>query len=356
MRPETRRVKELFKCYKSMKKDEQTLLNGNRADSFLVKKEDLKDLKQVLVDGVPKHIYPKHILERFSPDVVNPSYFWKQAAMTFPCHSVSSNPEADTIEKVNQISLKKAHMEFPGTPLPSTLHFLKQFNKDKKALQVDLKEIDDMLEKCVATEAFERAAVLQKEQNYLGEKIKKATKNKKEISLMEIGPGFGCVKEYLDWYFKEQLDYHAIDVYPMFEYDQLYKCNGKRFPKQVYGKRFDAVYSVNVFQHLSVVQRRSYYREAFRYLKEGGLFTFSVMAIGDNCEDLVCETPEKKKQRLFGISDEDGNYYIQFFSQFTKLQRTRDVMKDVEDVGFTVVGGHLHMNTLILFCKKFTKK
>jgi len=359
MKPETRRVRKLFKAYSELKIDEQAIKAGKndekvRADSFLITKEVLKEIKYVEVDGAHKTVLAKETIERFSPDNINPNYFWKQAAINFPMHAISANPDATDIEKVNTISLEQIHVKGPGTPLPTIISFLEKRSKSKKELEKDLVALNVQLQAAVFEEDYEKAANLRDEISNLNGIIKKTTNNVQPLTFLEIGPGFGCVKHALDYHFRDKIDYHAIDVHPLFEYDKLYKCNGSKFPRQLRGKRFDAIYSVNVFQHLSVKQRRSYYKEVYRTLKEGGAFIFSVMAMSEKSKDWVFDMPDGSKRRLFGFADEDDNFYIQFFSQFTRVQYGTEIQNDLTEAGLTIVSGEFKRNCLTIYCKKFT--
>ena len=70
--------------------------------------------------------------------------------------------------------------------------------------------------------------------------------------LLEIGCGYGNLYNFL----KNDCDYSGIDVVKRFDACTLTDGNG--IPKSILNKKFDVVYSCNVFQHLSLKQKRRY--------------------------------------------------------------------------------------------------
>lgn len=131
----------------------------------------------------------------------------------------------------------------------------------------------------------------------------------KNFRVLEIGPGYGQMK---DFYERNGDTYEAIDVNPLF--DGCLKGDGSSIPD----KEYDFVVSSNVFQHLSVNQRRSYYRSIQKNLSSKGFFSFTT-AITDT------------SKRLY-----NGKGYMYTTGQFTELQYLTEVFEDLREVGLEI--------------------
>ena len=267
---ENKVIRKHFKKYKDLKIDEMSIKLKKgvyRGDSFMVE----PDMKiKTLTRGGNRTVVSKNIVNRLSPDKVDSNYFWKKAVNSFPMLSISASPNKKTIKELNEASLKGNHIA-QGT--------------------LDL--MDDLL-----------------------------IENSKS-TMLEIGPGYGCIKEYIDEvYIDNSINYYAIDVNPLFKYSKLYKTDGKTISKKIPNK-LDLIYSVNVFQHLSNKQRTSYYKQIEERLNEGGKFIFSMFIVTPENENLM-----GGNSKLFGFRDRDKNYYCNFFSQLTKVDKIEDLFEE----------------------------
>jgi cyclopropane fatty-acyl-phospholipid synthase-like methyltransferase len=90
-------------------------------------------------------------------------------------------------------------------------------------------------------------------------------------------------------------------------------------------KKFHMVYSMNVFQHLSVSQRDSYYQQAYNRLKDGGLFLFGLFAKNGVNRDW---------KQHWSTRDDEGNCYCHFFNQFTLIEEEEAIKAKLEKIGF----------------------
>lgn len=131
----------------------------------------------------------------------------------------------------------------------------------------------------------------------------------KNLKVLEIGPGYGQMK---DLYERNGDTYEAIDVNPLFE--GCLRGDGSSIPD----KEYDFVVSSNVFQHLSVNQRRSYYRSIHKNLSAGGFFSFTI-ATADS------------STKFF-----HGKSYMYTTGQYTELQYIKDIFEDLGEAGLWV--------------------
>lgn len=272
-------IRRSFQCYRNMKKDEFLLRGNARADAILMKKGYAKNkLKRVkllytnIPEGVGVSIADKSFIDKLSPNNIDSRYFWRKAIEVFPFASICYSPGKTTLKEFN-----KRALEFH---ISST----------------SLSQLENVL------------------------------KTKKHPQILEIGPGYGCVKNFIRDNYSLK-NYYAIDVNPLFRFKRLYQTDGKTIPECI-PDNLDVVYSVNVFQHLSPEQRMSYYKQIREKLVPGGKFIFSMFVVDNYHENMVFgEEIEGKKiyYRLFGTRDEEGNSYINFFSQLTKCDRIEEV-------------------------------
>lgn len=140
------------------------------------------------------------------------------------------------------------------------------------------------------------------------------------IKLLDIGAGFGSLAQYIQIR-QYNIDYYGIDINNYANCDRVYVCNGNSIPDEL-GEDFDYVFSCNVFQHLSVSQRDSYYREAWRVLKPRGKLTVS----------FTCTT-----QNIERRNGEDDNSYIWTAGQYTQLESVNTVTTKIQNVGFNIL-------------------
>jgi hypothetical protein len=145
----------------------------------------------------------------------------------------------------------------------------------------------------------------------------------KMTNVLEIGPGYGNLKAYIEEHYPH-INYHGIDVCPMV--DGVIKSDGRSIPDELKHKKYDFIFSANVFQHLSVAQRRGYYRDIGDVISDTGMFTFYMFV--DNFL-----YPERMEH--FHTTYNNGReYFMEHFGQFTKIQNINDIIDQVkEDAG-----------------------
>jgi cyclopropane fatty-acyl-phospholipid synthase-like methyltransferase len=137
---------------------------------------------------------------------------------------------------------------------------------------------------------------------------------------LEIGPGLGCIKEYIETNYNID-NYYAIDVCKHFDFERLYKCDGKSIPIDM---EFDIIYSHNVFQHLSKKQRLGYFRDVKRVLKDDGEFTFSLFVRTEN------------NKQFFNTKRTNGAYLSLFYNQFIEIPTVDDIFYEVRSNGLKI--------------------
>lgn len=270
-----------FKRYKSNKKDEFFLKNGRRADTLLLGRNYVKKINneieevQISNEKIPiaVTIVQDDLIEKLSPNNIDSSYFWKKATEVFPLASVSFSAESKNKSELNENSLNGNHEQAGAT-----------------------NELD------------------------------KVFKSNPSAKMLEIGPGHGCITNYVALNHNIK-NYYAIDVNPLFKFKRLYKTDGKTIPEQI-PNDLDVVYSVNVFQHLSPEQRMSYYEQIKERLVPGGKFIFSMFVVTPKMENIIMKFPDGKFGKLFGMKDKNGNYYTSFFGQFTRCN-TLDELEEI---------------------------
>ena len=280
-----RTVSNLFYNYEKRKKNNFFLKGNIRADAFMTTEKEQKKyiVKRTIkgTNGIEAQltIIDKKFAEKFSPDNVDSCHFWKQATTIFPFASVSYSPGTRSKNSLNIKSFKGNH-ERHGS----------------------VKPLDEVFEK------------------------------NPRAKMLEIGPGYGCIKEYIEKKYCVD-NYYAIDVNPLFKYKKLYKTDGSTIPEKIPGD-LDVVYSINVFQHLSEKQKLSYYTQISSLLKPGGKFIFSMFVVAPDTINSVFKNEKGEFQRIFGMCDIDGNFYVNFFSQFTVCPRLDDIIKTMMDLNF----------------------
>ena len=135
-----------------------------------------------------------------------------------------------------------------------------------------------------------------------------------QIPLLEIGPGYGGFKEWVGEL--GGFDYYAADVYPRILGVDSTGPDGLLLPVTT-DRRYAVAMSCNVFQHLSVAQRRQYYRSVYNCLMKGGFFMVSMMLDRGNDKD----SPHRC---------EDGHWWCRHYGQLTQVQTQEDILGDLE--------------------------
>lgn len=141
------------------------------------------------------------------------------------------------------------------------------------------------------------------------------------IDLLEIGPGFGYLKKDFP-----DVNYTGIDVCPQF--DGVVEYDGKSIPDEIKNKQFDLVVSCNVFQHMTINQRRMWHQ----YAKSNSLAYIVALTL--------------KTLSMF-----TEKIYVNHFGQLTEMQdfySFRDDLCDSElSVRYTVSRGD---NMTLFYC------
>lgn len=129
----------------------------------------------------------------------------------------------------------------------------------------------------------------------------------RRLKVLEIGPGFGSLKNYIETH--TRYIYAGVDVYPRIE-GVLQATPEGVIPDDFLEKErglYSYVVSSNVFQHLSTRQRSKYFRDSRLLLHKEGLFIFNVLV-----------DTAKLAQRT---RDHDGNAWCDHYGQFTEIPR-----------------------------------
>lgn len=280
-----------FQKYNNCKIDDFLLKGGVRVDAFMQSKANKRFLKiktfkrtfnkrlifpEIHEDcsekiSFKRVIIDEELINKLSPNNIDCSHFWKKATEYFPLASIFYNTSCENKSELNDSSLK-AHEAW------HTLGLLK-----------------DILIK------------------------------NESAKILEIGPGYGAIAGFIAENHNLE-NYYAIDVNPLFKYKKLFKTDGKTIPEQV-PNDLDVVYSVNVFQHLTPEQRLSYFEQIKDRLVVGGKFIFSMFVVTpDTKELLVMNQGGNEYTPIFGYQDKQGNYYTNFFSQFTRCNTVYELI------------------------------
>ncbi len=138
------------------------------------------------------------------------------------------------------------------------------------------------------------------------------------MPLLDIGAGYGMLKEFVEQ--NSKLKYFGVDVYPKVEGVLQVAGDGSTLPSEItsLAGNFGLVMSINVFQHLSVKQRRHYYEQIYQLLHPGcGIFTFTI----------ACQVPNGQTRGF--RCQETGREYMCHYGQYTEMQTQQEVMDDL---------------------------
>lgn len=140
--------------------------------------------------------------------------------------------------------------------------------------------------------------------------------------ILEIGPGYGQVLDYIKrFYYDLYKNYYALDVVKLFDYNKLYVGDGYTFPKEL-EDGFNLIISWNCFQHLSMEQRQSYIKEAYRVASKNCLLYIS------------CFVDTKPKYNDDGVLI---RRYCYFFGQQIELPTVEELANIINLSGFSVI-------------------
>jgi hypothetical protein len=144
------------------------------------------------------------------------------------------------------------------------------------------------------------------------------------MPILDIGAGYGMLKEFVEKYTK--LQYWGVDVYPKIPGVLKVASDGSTLPPNIMAAKFGVVVSTNVFQHLSVKQRRHYYEQVAKILYPNwGIFSVSHLVIPPGFD-------------VHGFKDGTGKQYICHYGQYTEVQPVDEVMEDLRK--------HFHVMTV----------
>jgi SAM-dependent methyltransferase len=107
-------------------------------------------------------------------------------------------------------------------------------------------------------------------------------------------------------------------------------------------KFFDVIYSVNVFQHCSQKDRFEYFQQGYDVLKKGGYFLFTEFLM----------TEENRNNPYWGIIDENGRGYTQFFNQLTECDWDYELYELLNNVGFKPIKCSINGNFCTIIMQK----
>ena len=152
--------------------------------------------------------------------------------------------------------------------------------------------------------------------------------SKKILNVLEIGFGYGNIF----FEIKDICNYYGIDYVlhdSLKKYHNFIEIGQSGIPDIFLNENlFDIIYCVNVFQHCSQMDRWVYFKQAYESLKPGGYFLFTEFLMTDENKDKSC----------WGIIDENGRAYAQFFNQLTECDTHRELDHIlVKVIGFKMI-------------------
>lgn len=133
------------------------------------------------------------------------------------------------------------------------------------------------------------------------------------FTVLEIGAGYGSLKNYIKA--KNKCSYMGVDVYPKI-LNIIETTPEGILPDEIKNKKFLHIVSTNVFQHLSLNQRRIYYTDIANILLPDGSFYFNI-----NCVS---------KRNYRGYKDINNNFYMVHYGQYTPIQQFDEIVQDLE--------------------------
>lgn len=158
------------------------------------------------------------------------------------------------------------------------------------------------------------------------------------LPILDIGAGYGMLKGFVAR--NTKFKYYGVDVYPKVEGVLTVAPDGYTLPDEVLSVKFGMVVSTNVFQHLSVNQRRGYYAQIEKVLLEGGVFSVSNMY----------SIPSRKTG--FRCLDDDKAYCCHY-GQYTEIQTMEEQMEDLsKHFNVIYVGQRIFDQVVVFHCVK----
>lgn len=219
-------------------------------------------------------IISDNLFNRFHADNIDVVDFWKTATDNFPFFSIAGSGDCKTPEQVNYITHSMA--------------------KNLGAIAV----VDSFMKYHIE-------------------------KDTNKMNMLEIGCGHGGFYNWFHQTYSEYGRYFGLDVVRLFDCDTLAIGDGYTIPDTLPAK-FDFIYSINVFQHLSKKQRQSYFKEVSKKLTDDGIFVFGLYA-----EDLF----NRDSETLWGAATENGDRLVHFLGQFTIAPTVSEIYEELGNVG-----------------------
>jgi len=156
----------------------------------------------------------------------------------------------------------------------------------------------------------------------------------KKLNVLEIGCGYGN----LFFEIKDKCNYCGIDYIihkSLKKYKNFIEIEKSGIPDFFFDMTFfDIIYSVNVLQHCSQKDRFKYFQEGYDVLKSGGLFLFTEFLM----------TEENQNDSCWGIVDENGRGYTQFFNQLTECDWDHELYDHFDNLGFNLIKCNIKSN------------
>jgi len=167
-------------------------------------------------------------------------------------------------------------------------------------------------------------------------------KSKDELNLLEIGFGYGN----LFFEIKDKCNYYGIDYVidkSLKKYKNFIEIDETGIPDYLLDiNLFDVVYSVNTLQHCSQKDRFKYFQQGYNALKRGGYLMFT--------ENLM--TNKNKNDICWGVIDENGRGYTQFFNQLTECDWNYELFNKLDNIGFKPIRCNIISNLFIGIIQK----
>lgn len=243
--------------------------------------------------GNDKGGVPQSEIDRLSPDAVNSSSFWEW---------IEKNPE-----------LAKDAIGFGMTP--------------DKSIQ-ELNNYNFMVATSTGT------------LNYVF-----GWRSYKDMPILDIGAGYGMLKEIVEK--STLLKYYGVDVYPKIPGVLALADGDSTLPDEILNVKFGLVVSTNVFQHLSVKQRRHYYEQAAAIIIPGGMFSVSMAAAADGSSE----------SGIRGFTcKETGKEYMCHYGQYTEIQAESEIKQDLrKHFKIISISRRLFDNSISFHCSPLEK-
>lgn len=163
------------------------------------------------------------------------------------------------------------------------------------------------------SECNEKTLKMAKDYGFVGFIDQLINDSKSKLDFFEIGYGHGNIFFEL----KDKVNYLGIDFFKiknLNKYKNLLTIEKSGIPDSVEKNHYDIVYSVNVLQHCSQHDRFEYIEQAYSILKPGGYMLGSCFM----------HTDENNDSNVWGVEDENGRRYCNFFNQLTEVDRIEE--------------------------------